>query len=320
MSLVTISNNDGYQNGNFRQVKAAVTELQGFSIDMPAGAAAATKMNVPAIRSEDTLKSVIQLTSGVPVDDTANCTIVDTRASGTVTFATAIEGSAFSVNGTTYTVRAVPLAVTDILLGGTDAQMATKAAAAVNAFENRAFDTNGNPRSPSVIASSTGASGVVTFISLVDGAGNAPAVTNSAHATVTNNNTALVTATCASVVATDTLTVNGVVFTVTATPLLITDVLLGGSDNAQALNFANALNYYQGNHGFSPAVQAANVSAAVNISPLFAKTGNIIPLTGTVTVLAASGATLAGGTATGGIKSSTNNTGKNMLVFWFNKR
>lgn len=320
MALNSISNTDGTQGGNFRQVRDSVKELQGLSFTPVAGAAAGTKMNVAALRLEDTLAFVGQGTSGTFVDDTANCTIQDTRASGTVTFATAVDGNTFAVNGTTYTVKTVPAAVNDILLTGTDAQMATRAAAAVNAYEARPFDANGLPRNPGVVASSTGASGVLTFKSLADGAGNAPAVSNSAHATVTNNNTALVTATCASVVATDTLTVNGIVFTVTATPLLTTDVLLGGSDNAQALNFANAINYYQGKTGFSPAVVAANVSAAVNISPLFNKTGNIIPLAGTTTTLAASGSTLSGGTATGGIKSTTDNSSKAMLVVWFNKR
>lgn len=314
MSLVQVTGLDGYNNGSFRNLKAAVTELQGLNVTSVAGQAAGTAMAAAAMRSEDTLLSVLQLTSGVPVDDTANCSIVDTHASGTLTFATAVATNTFVVNGVTYTLTATPTQPTDMLVNGTDAQMATRAAALINTYENRFGNI------PAVVASSTGSSGVVTIKSLGDGAGNAPAVTNSAHATVTNNNSALVTATCASVAAADTLTVNSIVFTVTATPLLVTDVLLGGSDIAQAALFANAINYYQGNKGFSPAVQAAAVSAAVNISPLFPKSGNIIPLAGTVTTLAASGATLAGGTNTGGIKSTTNNTSKNMLIFWFNKR
>lgn len=42
--------------------------------------------------------------------------------------------------------------------------------------------------------------------------------------------------------AADTITVNGVVFTLTASPAAITDVLIGGTATATALNFANAVN------------------------------------------------------------------------------
>lgn len=302
----------------------AVRELQGLNAIRVTGAAANTKINVAAMRTEDTVlyAEYVPTTFANPTV-LSDLIIQDTRASGTVTFASAVNADTFAVNGITYTVKTTPTADTHVLLGGTDAQMATKAAAIVNAKE-KARNAN-NASAPQVIASSTGSTGVLTFTSIADGAGNGPIVTGTVTVlAAAGSGTASATLTCATVVNGNTFVVNGVTFTAKTTPVagVLTDVALAaGADNTlQAAIIANAINAYDNAHGFSPHVVATSALAVVTIVAEAAKTGNTIPLAGTVTRLAASGATLAGGTATGGFKTATNTSAGTVMLFWFNKR
>lgn len=313
--------------GAVDQLPKIVRELAGYTISYVAGANAGTQMNVAAMRQEDTLLAVIVGTDagGAWVDDKANCTIQGTKASGTLTVATVINGSTATVGKTVYTFKTTPVdysaTAVDLPILGTNDLNAAALCNAINAIESR---YNGSvARTPNVVATVVNA--VVTITSTTDGVGNAPVVTGTVTVlAATNSGTATATLTCATVVNGNTFVVNGVTFTCKTTPVVtvLTDVALaGGADNTlQAAIIAAAINQYQRNYG-TLNVTAASVGAAVNITPLGGEpSGNITVLTGTVTVLAASGSgTLANGTATGGIKSTTALASKSLVVHWLNK-
>lgn len=300
-----------------------IRELQGLTISVVAGAVAGTKMNIPAMRPEDTILAVIVPSATVPADDKANCTIQALKSSGTLTFAAAVNNDSFVVDGVTYTVKAAPTAPTHILLGGTDAQMAAKAVTAINNYNARYVGGVGSSNgynNPSVYAEATGA--VVTITAIAEGAGSAPVVASSgATLAVAGSGTTSATVTAATAVADNTVTINGVVFTVKAVPVnLDTQITLRGTDTAQATELTRAINAYQEKYSTLNVV-ATSVGAVVTIVPKVAAGGNSIVLTGTAVRLAASGAgTLAGGGSTGGFKSTTDLSGKNVVVHWFNKR
>lgn len=303
------------------QLPKIVRELSGFTPSVVAGAAAGTKMNIAAMRLEDTILAVLIGTDagGAWVDDVANCTIQATKATGTFTVSgNPTDAQTFIIGRYTYTFKTTPAALGDVKITlGDNTAMAAAVRDAVNYMENRYLGSVQN--TAQIVA--TASAGVVTLTGVVDGAGNGPAVTNSAHAVVTNNTTADVSATCVSVVNADTLTVNGVVFTVKTTPdvTIATDVAIGGTDALMATLFANAINLRARQLG-SMGVTAAAIATVVHIYPDAILAGNIIPLSTAATNTAVSAATLTGGTATGGFKSTTNLTGKSCAVYWLNKQ
>jgi len=305
------------------QLPKIVRELAGYTITAVAGAAAGTKINVAALRLEDTLLAVIVGTDagGAWADDVANCTIQGTKATGTLTISgNPVADETMTIGGDVFTWKAAAN-VADIkhvkITAGDNTAMALSLSNAVNAWQNR-YDGS-KQVAPLIVASP--AAVVVTFTAVMDGAGNAPAVSNSANCAVTNNTTADVSATCVSMVNTNTLTVNGVVFTVKTAPdaTVATDVAIGGSDALQAQLLANAINVRArqlGNMG----VTATAITTVVHIYPDAPAQGNIYSLSEGSTNVAASGAALAGGTATGGIKSATNLASKSLVVHWLNKQ
>ena len=306
------------------QLPAIIRELSGYTVTQVAGAAAGTKMDIAAMRTEDTLLAVLAADASI-ADDKANCTIQGTKASGTLTVATVVNGSACVVGLTTYTFRTTPTAYSatavDLPIAGTDNANAAALCNAINAIESR---YNGAAaRTPNVVATVLNA--VVTVTSTTDGAGNAPIVTGTATVlAATNSGTATATLTCATVVNGNTCVVNGVTFTARTTPTagVLTDfALAAGADNTlQAAIIANAINLYQRTYG-TLGVTATAAAALVNITANAEPSGNTTVLTGTAVVLAASGSgTLANGTATGGFKSTTNLSAKTMVVHWLNKR
>jgi hypothetical protein len=310
-------------SGAVDQLPKIVRELSGYTISYVAGAAAGTKMDIAAMRAEDTLLAVIVGTDagGAWANDVANCTIQSTKATGTITISgNPVADETVTVGGVVYTWKAAGN-LTDLthvkITAGDNTAMALALATAINAYESRY--TGAYQNTPLVVASA--AAGVVTITAVMDGAGNAPAVTNSANMAVTNNNTADVSATAVSVVNGNTLTVNGVVFTARTTPdlAIAQDVAVGGTNDIMATNMANAINRYQREKG-SLNARAVAITNVCHIYPLDAAQGNIYPLVEASTNVAVSGATLTGGTATGGIKSTTNLASKSLVVHWLNKQ
>jgi hypothetical protein len=167
------------QNGVTAALRKILVEQQGLRIAVVAGAAAGTKMNVAAMRTEDTILAALveDTTSGVTsADDSANVTIQSTTATGTVTAASVSDGDTVTVDDKTFTFKTTVVADAQIAIGADDTASATNLKNAVNAWQNRYTGTL--TRKPKVIA--TSALGVVTLTAaatlnpaVADAAGNA---------------------------------------------------------------------------------------------------------------------------------------------------
>lgn len=308
-------------------VAAALTEVQRLRISWVDGAAAGTKMDVAAMRTEDTLLSAGKFadTFAAPTDDIANITIQPTKASGTITISgNPVADETFVVNGVTYTFKATPTDKKHVkITAGNNTTMAAAAAAAINTVEN-SRDTIGNQAVPQVVA--TSALGVVTITATADGPGNGPVVTDTGTTiTISNTDPAAVTATFVSAGNTDAVTitppgVTAVVFTIKTTPVnLEIDMGVKASDTLQAVETARIINAYEAKYG-SLDVVATSALGVVTIRPKSVKKGNIITLTESATNVAVSGSGfLAGGTLTGGIKSTTDLSVATLCLVWFDK-
>jgi hypothetical protein len=312
--------------GNPHKLREIVKELQGLRSVVVNGAAAATKMDIAAMRTEDTILSAVVLadTWAVPVDDAANITIQATKASGTITISgnpTADE--TVTVNDVVYTWKATPTAKNHVQrTAGDNNAMAAALCAAINAYENR-FETalNGDGNHVGAVVA-TVSTNVVTVTSVADGAGSGPIVTDTGTTiTIANTDPGAVTATCVSVAEDDALTVNGVTFTAKDTPTddeLHADVK--GTDTLMAAEFARIINAYEHIYG-TLGVVATSALGVVTISSRYGRTGNSITLSDASTNVACSGSGyLANGTDTGGIKSTTDLSAASLLVTWFDKQ
>lgn len=141
-------------------------ELQSLKITPVAGAGAAnTKINIAAIRQEDTIVSVIGLEGGNFVDRTSVTTIANTKATGTITVGTEAAGDTVTVAGTVYTARDTLTGTgNEFLIAALPADTAVNLAAAINYAEDRATNA----------VRATAATNVVTVTAVADGtAGNA---------------------------------------------------------------------------------------------------------------------------------------------------
>lgn len=320
-------------------VKDALSELQGLTTSIVTGAAAGTKMNIAALRDEDTILSVIVHTDagGAQVDDRANVTIQSCKAFGTVTISgNPSAGDTVTINGDVFTFRTSTATLAGprevLVVAGDNTAMALALSNAINAWQTRyetynvAGGTPGQaPRVAELVASP--AAGVVTINSVKEGVGNAPSVANSANGAVGNNNTASVTLTCVSMVNGNTFTFTKptggtVVFTIrtTATVGVLTDIQLAGSDILQAAAVSAAINAYENQYGTLDVVASVVGTNVVTLVPKSPKYGNIISLAKSGANLAVSGAAATGGTLTGGIKSTINLAGKTLTVQWYNLR
>jgi len=272
----------------------------------------------------------VQQVGGLFTDDKANITIQDTHATGTLTITgTPSNAETFVVNGTTYTFKTTPTAATDILINTVASSvgynaMTASVANAINTYENRVVSSGGvgGRNVPQVTAAVTSA-GVTTITSVADGVGNGVVVTGTITVlAAATSGTASATLTAASVVATNAATVSGVVFTARAAPTLANEFLVTTTtDAAQANEIARCINEYDETYGtLDVKASTTGTTGVVTLVPRSVNKGNIITLTESVTGMAASGSgVLAGGTATGGIKSTTDLTGESLLVVWFNK-
>jgi hypothetical protein len=261
-----------------------------------------------------------QQVGGLFTDDKANITIVDCRASGTITNSGGLphEGDTVTVNGVVYTFKAIPVALNDVDLKVSEALQMDHLAAVINGYETRYTGSYWN--TPAVVATSDGA-GVVTVRSIREGAGNAPTVVGTVTTLAeTTTNPVAPYVTCASVVADNTVAVNGVTFTAKAEPTGTVQFDVKLTDSAQAIEIARCINAYcQLNTTLDVVATADGVT--VVITPKSTKYGNAIGLTENANHTTVSGSGfLENGTSTGGIKSTTNLTGESLVVYWYNKR
>lgn len=164
--MITIPNNLGQGGSKVNEsLKGLLQELQGLTFTVVAGAAAGTKMNIAAMRTEDTIVSALNLTDSA--EDKANVMIQSTKGSGTATLSTAVAGNIVTIAGKAFTFKAAADADPVkrwVSLGASDTEAAANLAAAVNM------------EGCGVHATSSGA--VVTFTADADGtAGNAITLT-----------------------------------------------------------------------------------------------------------------------------------------------
>lgn len=319
----------------------ALKELQGLNITHIAGAAANTKIDIASMRIEDTIiaalveDDVSGVTSG---DDKANITIQTTAAFGTITVSgNPVAGETFVVNGATYTFRSTfTNAAREVkITAGDNTAMASAIAAAINGWENRKLDGIGatGTNTPAVVATSN--AGVVTVTSVVDGVGNGVVLTGTVTVlAAAGNGTASATLTPVTVVADNTCVISGVTFTAKAVPVGAQQFYTkaaapafpgggaAGTDLACGQWLAKLINNYeQANFTLDVVATANATTGVVTLVPRKPFAGNIITLTEAGTNVAVTGSgTLTGGTATGGIKSTTNLTAKHVTVYWFNKQ
>jgi hypothetical protein len=154
----------------------AIAELQGLTISGPlTGGGANTAIAVSGIELGMSILKALLYTAGVPSDITANISIVDRRASGTLTLASVVAGDTVVVDGKTFTFVVDPgfagnIKPYQVAVGETDTLSAKNLVTAL-----MSGDSN-------LQASSSGA--VVTVFWRVLGAvGNAVTLVGGAHVT-----------------------------------------------------------------------------------------------------------------------------------------
>jgi hypothetical protein len=175
--MITMPNDLGSGAGNLPDLYLILKEIQGLTVSVLTGAAANTAIPLAAIRKEDTILSAINFASGVPSDVTGTATISETRATGTLTVTSVVDGNSCVVNGFTYTFKTTPTALNHIAIAGTDALNAQALAAAITKYEAR---YNGTSYEVPKVTTSV-SSNVVTVKAIADGtAGNAITLTGTA--------------------------------------------------------------------------------------------------------------------------------------------
>jgi len=150
---------------------AALNELQGINVAVLAGGAAYAKLDLAAIRTEDTIVSaVIHQATGLPVDDTANVSILALYAVGTLTGTSVVADNTVTVNSNVYTFKVAPVSLGDVALGADDDEAMLNLAAAINSVESAYV--NGLGENADVVA--VAVTNAVTVIATTEGtAGNA---------------------------------------------------------------------------------------------------------------------------------------------------
>lgn len=157
----------GMQGAGADSVAGMVRELQGLRVSLVTGGAADTKFDLAAIRGEDTIVSALNNNAGTLTDITGTVSIVDLRASGTITVGTAAAGDTVSVDGQVFTLVAEGTAVaahdyTKVVIGADADATAAALADAINRWE-------ANRAAPEVSASAAAA--VVTLTARAEGTG-----------------------------------------------------------------------------------------------------------------------------------------------------
>ena len=130
----------GLQGSGPNSAAAMIKELQGLNVSLLAGAGANTTIALAAIRKEDTIISAINNNAGVLTDITANMSINDCRATGTVAVGTVVAGDKVSIAGLEYTLVSnatvvEPQDFTKVKVGSTAQQCSDNLVAVVNARE-----------------------------------------------------------------------------------------------------------------------------------------------------------------------------------------
>lgn len=305
-----------------------VKEAQGYELDL---FAAETENGIFAAVSgmepEDTLRAVIEDSTATAVKRAvANFSIWDGKASCHFAFTTVIATDIVIINGLTYTgVAGVKANNTEWSVDTSDTVAAADLVASINS------------RDPTNVAAFADGAGLVVKAFASGAAGNAIAVSepDTTIALTTNNagflgdgngDDATGTLTCASVIATDTATVNGHLYTAVAVaddnvndPSIFS---IGVSDATCAQSLRDKINLRELGKDTIVASTSTNVTTVTTTT--IGVAGNAITLAETGGTITLSGAVLTGGTAIGGGLVSNPGTtpllaGTAMLM-WINKK
>lgn len=305
-----------------QNLQAFLTALASTRLTLLAGAAAGTKIALSGIRRIDAILGALNNNAGTLTDIKF---VQGAKASGTLTFASAVANDTFVVAGVTFTITATPspLVYTDVLLRATDALQAAAAASAVNAFfaaTDGAITASATGAVLTASATHSGTSG--NSYTTVGGshitAGGATMSGGTADAGLTISDTrAAGTLTFASAVAGDTCVVDGVTFTIKSSSAYsasnLQHILLGTSNRLTASNAAKAIHrFFSSRDGLLSASVLNNVvTVQGNIEASTSQ--NSVTIVGGAHITA-SGATLAGGSATGGV--SCVSTTNQIVLLW----
>lgn len=171
--------------GLVKELGPILTELQGLTISLLAGAAANTKIDLAAIRTGDTVLAALNNSAGTLTDITGTLSIVGTYASGTVTASAVAAADTVTVNGRVFTA----IGATDkpvgnqFSIGTSNALCAAHLAAIINRAE--IDDPVSNLK-----AAAEGA--VVTITAVAEGTGgNAIALATSSNVRLAKSSTTL---------------------------------------------------------------------------------------------------------------------------------
>ena len=149
---------------------------------------------------------------------------------------------------------------------------------------------------------------------------NAGTITDVTSTISIDNLTASGTVTVGTMVANDTVTIAGRIFTLSTLPSEdqdYTKVTIGASAAATATNLAAKINQWAACQN-NPTVSATVSSNVVTVcAATEGAAGNAITLAETGTTFTVSGATLTGGSDTGGIRST--GATNQLIVFWYKK-
>jgi len=109
MTMEALTPSLGYGGAGINdRLPKILAELQGQNVTLVTGGTAGSALACGSIDHEDTIQSVIRFASGVPSDVTSEASIVDRRASGTITvLTTVVDGDTVTVNGKVYTFKQI---------------------------------------------------------------------------------------------------------------------------------------------------------------------------------------------------------------------
>lgn len=133
------------------------------------------------------------------------------------------------------------------------------------------------------------------------------------------------TLTASTIIAGSACTVAGKTYTFQAAASAIPkygEVVVGADDNGSILNLRVAINLYESSieRGGAQVIATNATNVCTVTAPSEGTAGNAITLTTANATIVVSGATLAGGSNTGGVQGSVDTSTKQLTLMWYNKQ
>lgn len=306
------------------KVKNALQELQGLTVDLVAGAALGINAAVVGIKPEDTILSALNNNAGtISAVVPSTLTIADGFARGSAVFLTVIATDEITVNALSYVgVAGAKASTAEFSVDTSDEAAVIDLADSINTRDGANVTAVANGDTLEITAVVEGTAGnAITFVSADS------TITETGAGTLINATgvKATGTITAATVVAGDTVTLDGNTYTAVLaadqnTNSEFTFAVLG-TDTLTAADLVRAINLRESRPGGGGNLTADNASAVVTVTATnFGTDANLIDLASSDgATLAVSAATLTGGLIVGGFIRGAAAFDQLMLT-WFNKR